>query len=246
MVNGNSLNSFINISKGECLTLVGAGGKTSFMLNLASELKHYGKVAVTTTTKIYPPSDKFFNHLYIGDEKRILKCPYNSNGVYVVGSSINTEGKIISVKEWFLDKLLEKLDYIIIEGDGSKGKPLKGWKDHEPVIPDVSNKTVGILDIESVGMEICEENVHRSGIFTSITDSSIGDKVTIEHLKKIVEHPKGLFKFSKGERILFINKVESMESYNFGIKLSEMLKDNVKIDKIIIGSIKNRKYNLIK
>ena len=36
--------------------LIGGGGKTTLMYHLARELRQYGTVAVTTTTRIWPPT----------------------------------------------------------------------------------------------------------------------------------------------------------------------------------------------
>lgn len=246
MINNSSLKKLINIRGREVITIVGAGGKTSFMLYLASELKQYGKVAVTTTTKIYPPEDEDFDYMYIGDGKSILQSQYNNNGVYVIGSSINDDGKITSVKESLIVELSKMLDYVLIEGDGSKRKPLKGWRCDEPLVPSITTKTVGIIDIQSVGLEICEDNIHRCSIFTSMTNSKNGEKVTVEHLKKIINYPKGLFRYAEGEKVLFINKAEYDESYKNAMKLAQILMDNENINRIIVGSIKDRNYTLIK
>ena len=45
------------IEAGEIISLVGAGGKTTLMYNLAKELTRQHSYAITTTTtKIWPPS----------------------------------------------------------------------------------------------------------------------------------------------------------------------------------------------
>ena len=44
-----------NIEKKDIITITGAGGKTTLMFLLSSELSKFGKVMATTTTKIYTP-----------------------------------------------------------------------------------------------------------------------------------------------------------------------------------------------
>ncbi|HID0823801.1 TPA: selenium cofactor biosynthesis protein YqeC, partial [Clostridium botulinum] len=46
------ISDILNLKKRSIISIVGAGGKTSLMLNLSEELRPYNKVLSTTTTKI--------------------------------------------------------------------------------------------------------------------------------------------------------------------------------------------------
>ena len=46
------LRDFLDIKKGDIVSFVGGGGKTSLMLMLAKELRQEFRVAVTTTTRM--------------------------------------------------------------------------------------------------------------------------------------------------------------------------------------------------
>ncbi len=100
-------------------------------------------------------------------------------------------------------------DLVLIEADGAAAKPLKGWSSTEPVIPLFTTKTIGVLDIETIGRIIDAALVHRLEIFTGLTGGKTGDAVTIEHLARVVSHSEGLFTGAQGTKILYINKVES-------------------------------------
>lgn len=58
---------YFNIIKNDVITITGAGGKTSLLFFLAEKLSEYGKVLVTTTTKIYCPSEEKYESLIIGN-----------------------------------------------------------------------------------------------------------------------------------------------------------------------------------
>jgi probable selenium-dependent hydroxylase accessory protein YqeC len=103
---------------------------------------------------------------------------------------------------------------VLIEADGAATKPLKGWNSTEPVIPQFATKTIGILDIQTIGSIICEALVHRLEIFSEITGCKAGEPVSTGHLCRIILHDKGLFCQSQGEKILYINKVESAVERN--------------------------------
>lgn len=241
------ISDVLNLKKGSVLSIVGAGGKTSLMLNLAEELRQYNKVLVTTTTKIYPPEKRTYDFICIGEENCSIYDGYKENGVYVYGSFISENDKLIGLDKNFLDKKFKYFDYSIIESDGSKRKPIKGWRENEPVICKNTTKTIGILDITCIGKMINDENVHRVNYFLNISNGKLGEKISIPMISSLITHPLGLFKDSVGERILFINKVENNHTT---LLAEELIKDlhlnsNLSIDKIIIGSLKEKRYNLI-
>ncbi|HGM3506895.1 TPA: selenium cofactor biosynthesis protein YqeC [Clostridioides difficile] len=227
------------IEENEIITVVGAGGKTSFINYFADFYRDKLKVLLTTTTKIYVPSD-YDNIILTIDGTAI---PSICHGVTVCGSYINNENKVVGINSSILDEIVDKFDLVLIEGDGSKRKRLKGWNDGEPVVYHKSTKTIGILDITSFGMNINEENIHRLDIFKKIAsvdtyNISSNSTVSLENLKNIVSNPNGLFKNYSGKRVLFINKVENEKYKNLAIKLIKNIKEYESEIEIFYGSIK--------
>lgn len=238
------LKDLVGLRKGDIVSIVGAGGKTTLMYSLAEELRYESKVLVTTTTKIYMPEKECYDFAIIGEDS------YNKfnkgNGIYVHGKSVNDEDKVIGLSENIIEGEIPYFDYILIEADGSKRKPIKGWNDNEPVVINRTTKTIGVISVEVIGEEINEDNVHRVEKFIDITNSNKNELITIEHLTSLIFHNKGLFKDSKGEKILFINKVEGHNEVTLAYKLLNCIEEKNKnyIDKIIIGSLKNKEYEV--
>lgn len=203
------LGDIIDVSKNEIMTVVGAGGKTSFVNYFANYYRKQAKVLLTTTTKMYLPQKEIYNDIFMLDADENITFP-NQCGVTVCGKRINKENKIIGLDFEDLNSIVDNFELVLIEGDGSKKKKLKGWNNTEPVVCKRTTITIGILDITSYNMDINEENIHRLDEFINITKSCKG-KVSIYDLKNIILNPKGLFKNSKGKKILFINKVENNE-----------------------------------
>jgi probable selenium-dependent hydroxylase accessory protein YqeC len=238
------LNNYIGLEKKDVICFVGAGGKTTMMFRLAEELRPSSKVLVTTTTKIYvPPKDKY-DFICNNSETLHKYIHMKENGIYVLGSGVNEEDKVLGLHEKQLDELAPHFDYILIEADGSKEKQLKGWSEFEPVIYSKTTKIVGIIDIQSLGMLINEDKVHRSKIFCEITGAQQGDTVKLEHLTKLIMHPQGLFKGAQGEKILYINKVEEPEQLVLAKRLAcEINLRNDKIfNRVVTGSLKTNTY----
>lgn len=241
------ISNILNLKKGSVLSIVGAGGKTSLMLNLAEELRACNKVLVTTTTKIYPPDKTSYDFICIGEENCSIYDHYEENGVYVYGSFMNEDDKLIGLNKEFLNNKFKYFDYSIIEADGSKRKPIKGWRENEPVICKNTTKTIGVLDITCIGKIINDINVHRLDHFINISNGSLGEKISIPMISSLITHPIGLFKDSVGEKILFINKVENQHTTLLANELIKHLhsNSNLFIDKIIIGSLKEKRYSLV-
>ncbi len=154
------------------------------------------------------------------------------------GSQAQDIGKMSGVDESLLDDaILKNFDIILIEADGAASKSLKGWKDDEPVIHPQTTHTIGVVDISSLGKRIDESLVHRLELFTKITHSTEGEELTARHLLHLIHDNKGLFSKSRGERIVFFNKVETELDL---LKFNE-LEANVNQLRVIGGSVKMRK-----
>ena len=242
------LSDYIDFVKKDIISFVGAGGKTTMMFKLADELRLNNKVLVTTTTKIYLTLESTYD--FICTDKEKLPCFINmkENGIYIVGTGINEESKILGLEDGQLEELATYFDYILIEADGSKEKQLKGWDEFEPVIYEKTTKTIGIIDIQSLGIVINEDTIHRSKIFCELTGAKQGDTVKLEHLSKLVLHPKGLFKGAKGEKIIYINKVETTKDLILAKNLIRKinLKNEESLSKAVIGSLSTNTYSHVK
>lgn len=240
------LSKLLNLNKGDLASIVGAGGKTSLMFTLAEELRRDYKILVTTTTKIFVPEKEQYDFMAIGEENFQGIGYSNNKGIYVYGDSISQEGKIIGISTRILNTQLPCFDLVLAEADGSKGKPIKGWNKSEPVISHETTKTIGVLSIESIGKVINEKNVHRVDEFLNITNAVENGIISMENILSVIFNPNGLFRYSVGEKILFINKVETNEQKILVNELMHYIERRNNTDsllnKIIYGSIKNSSY----
>ena len=219
--------------QGGVVSIVGAGGKTSLMFQLAAEAKSQGYATfVTTTTKMLIPFKSQYDELdlsgngFIGENLK-------SAGVYVAGIPISSI-KMKGLPDPFLARNCALFSVTLLEADGAAKKPLKGWLASEPVIPSVTTHTIGVVDISTVGQVVDEELIHRLDCFKKISGAEKGDVVTVDHLWKMINHENGLFYQAKGKRIVFINKAESKQNISDAYRLMVLLVD---LD-VYAGSIK--------
>lgn len=141
-----------------------------------------------------------------------------------------------------INNLVEKslFDYILIEADGSRGRPLKGYRENEPVVPQKTIHLMMVVGIDCIGKQLNETWVHRPEVVAELVKKPINSKISVYDVAQVLTHSKGFLKTlpeNAGSYVL-INKVD-----NRTLKPAHKLAQNVleqkrKIGKIIIGHVK--------
>lgn len=216
--------------KTDVVAIIGAGGKTSLLFALAKEAKTLGKnVLVTTTTHMWQLSKGQYDLIDLSGCYN-FNIDNNSCGSVCVGGLVaNDHAKMTAGDLSRLEKVITDFDLVLIEADGAAGKPLKGWKENEPVVPHFTTHTLGVIDISSVGMTINDKHVHRLEIFRRLMEDE-AEKITICHLQNLIRHKKGLFHTSRGKQILYLNKMESKMSF----QQAQIIKERF-VDLMVVG-----------
>jgi probable selenium-dependent hydroxylase accessory protein YqeC len=207
----------IDLTRNELICFVGAGGKTTSLFRLAKELKGCNKrVLVTTTTAIYYPDDGDCDEVITGIP-HIKARSNNISGACIVamGSEITPDNKLLGLeKESITGFHQEKLfDYILVEADGSRQRPIKAPADHEPVIPQGTTKAVGVIGLDALGKQINGTSVHRPELFCRLTGKAMGAIIDEDVIARLIIAPKGLFKSvpEGSKRYIVLNKVENSD-----------------------------------
>lgn len=229
------MNDVFKIKDKDVVSIVGSGGKTTLMNYLAKEFNKR-KVLVSTTTKIRIPSQDFYDFIAFNKEEADAIKNINNKGIYVLGSKIK-DNKLESFDLEYMKSITDNFDIVLLEADGSKEKYIKGWNETEPVILDNTTITIGIINLEILGKLVNENNVHRVEQFMDLTGAKLNDVIEKEHLIAVIRGEKGLFKNSKGRRILLINGVKDNKTRKIANEITEtILKKHNKIDEVIIGN----------
>lgn len=141
--------------------LIGGGGKTTCMYALARELSEEARVLVCTSTHIYPP--KQLPCLVSPTAEEVRQALQRENTV-CIGTN-GPDGKF-SAPELPFSALAELADYVLVEADGSRGRPLKAHASHEPVIPDQADQALLLLGVTGIGRTILAA-AHRPELYAS-------------------------------------------------------------------------------
>lgn len=235
------LHEILKLNKYPNVSLVGAGGKTTLINKLTESLRKKKKILVSSTTTFIKPEITMYDFMDYAYHKDYDLGSINRPGIYIIGKGKNLEDLVFGLSTEDIENLADGFDHTIIECDFSNGRPLKGFRDHEPKIPSTTDITVGVLDIQSLGLMVNATNIHHLDKYLELTGSSIGSLVTIGHLAKIVNDKMALFKNAVGKKVLYINKVEKEMDEALALNLFETI-DLSDIDLVIEGSLIEDRY----
>jgi len=230
------------IRRRDVVTLVGAGGKTTFMYVLAEELAKEGrKVITTTTTKIWKPTKDDTEKLVVDQGGNIPADLFLNYRHVTCVTKITDEGKVVGVDpskihEW---KTKYDIDCIIVEADGSKSKPFKAPASYEPIIPPETTLYVVMIGVDAIDAPLNSNYVHRPEIVAKLSGASLGDNVTPAMIGTILKYYLGMRpKFSRP--IIFVNKVSTQTEAEKATSIIRELKDEKTL--ALFGSIFKKRF----
>ena len=237
-------------SSTRCLSLVGAGGKTSLMYALAKNLVHRGKTVIcTTSTKIYPPDKKQPSKVFLFEDNfpdlERLAVEIKKAKSCVIGRQIDPmTGKIIGISNELIRVLVGLADHIIIEADGAAGRPIKAPASYEPVVPDFTDLAVPVIGLDAVFAEVNEKNVFRLENFLKVTGLKPGEKIGPQDIGMLFEHKDGGLRNIPSRSLVrvFLNKLDMLKDSKVVSELAtEILKArNGRIRSVVIGSLQTK------
>lgn len=185
------------------VAVVGSGGKTTYIREQAKIYLAQGKrVLVTTTTHMYAEEDTIFTN----DAQEICAC-LQTKGYCMVGqpdtSNDGARTKICALSSDVLARAAQCADVVLVEADGSKGKPVKFPAEHEPVIPDGTDTIVIVMGFFAVGQTIGEA-CHRQEQVCCCLGASPDHHLTEADLHRLVEegYRKPLARLYPGTKII--------------------------------------------
>lgn len=236
-------NKIFAISKGDVISFVGAGGKTSLINSLAVSIRRHFSIAITTTTHMYPVSDKRFqNHLFNNDNSlTTLNNLKDGNRIPVFFSSLDSESKGLPPASKDFQNITALFDVVLIEADGARGKLLKFPRPHEPVVPDFSKKVVLVVGLDILGKKISDNLVFHPELFK---DKGWNPEtiVTWQILRDVLYSPDSYLDKLQGKDIfLALNKSDSIDELT---KQYARLMYHENIKSIILSSTKSDKLKL--
>lgn len=136
--------------------IVGSGGKTTLIKQLAHTYLSEGKkVLITTTTHMY-----IEDNTLVTDDAALIIEKLQKNHFAFVGKACEDDKKITSLSEETFQKVITYADEILIEADGSKQLPLKFPNTNEPVLVPNCDHTIVVTSLSALHKR-ADEVIHR-------------------------------------------------------------------------------------
>jgi probable selenium-dependent hydroxylase accessory protein YqeC len=159
---------------------------------------------------MYPPPPELHRYdRYISGETPGGIPP---EGITLAGRLNKHTGKLEALPPELLGRMVFGYDLALLEGDGSQGLPLKGWADHEPVVPPFTTVTAGVIPAAPLGQKVSPEIIFRLPQFLRLSGAEEGERITPAHLAALISGGgrggRSLFSAARGRTLLFINQVE--------------------------------------
>jgi molybdenum cofactor cytidylyltransferase len=253
----------IGMGDQELVAITGGGGKTSLLKTLCDELP--GGVVATATTRLALSETSLF-------PKVIIYCPDQHGRATAqnkLGSIAFSQAELFEIVEESLEEvgcclvvgdrqgdkvlgvpvglpghllLLEKVNHVLVEADGSRRLPCKAPGPHEPVIPDQATIVIPTAGIECLD-EPLEDIAHRPELVSAITGLRPDEKMTEQALARLITHPNGGLKgVPRNARVVpFINKVDGAEHVEKARAVARLILDEDRIDRVLLGALRDKR-----
>lgn len=233
-----TLSATFALTPGALVAFIGAGGKTTLARTIADELAGSRRtVAVTTTTKIWPPVDMPL--VMAGEPERaarLLRTSLAQTSLAAVGAELNESGKVVGLDPGVVCAVLREgvADFVLCEADGAAGRSLKAHAEHEPVIPDCTSVVVVVAGVDAIGQDI-ERVVHRPELFARQLQTDSSPLVGPEHVATALVNA-GRFAPPNASVLFAINKVDTQQDLVAAREVARLVLDRVPYSRVVSTS----------
>lgn len=143
---------FVTDGKQHNICLVGGGGKTTVMYELAAAWAACGrKVLVLTSTHILRPADGSF-----AADVPAVQNLWQQGRYAVIGTPEPATGKLTAPPQGLYNELQLQADVILCEADGSRHLPCKAPAAHEPVLLPDCDMVLAVAGMDALGRPLAQ------------------------------------------------------------------------------------------
>jgi molybdenum cofactor cytidylyltransferase len=233
----------LRVNSDPCLAFIGSGGKTTAIFQLARQLPSPVIVTATSHLGAWQPglADQ---HIITETPDPIEKLEHGLKGVILVTSEIDGD-RTKPINTQLMNWLQQFCGYhsipLLIEADGSRGKSLKGWAEHEPPVPAFVELVVQVLGLTGLGKPLSAEHVHRPEIFSQLSGLRIGEAITQDALVRVLTHSEsGLKKIPvRARKVALLNQADTHGLQSAAQGMAQALMDT--FHSVIIASLEQEK-----
>ena len=199
---------FVTDGKQHNICLVGGGGKTTVMYELAAAWAACGrKVLVLTSTHILRPADGSF-----AADVPAVQNLWQQGRYAVIGTPEPATGKLTAPPQGLYNELQSQADVILCEADGSRHHPCKAPAEHEPVLLPDSDIVLAVAGMDALGRPLAQA-CQRPQLAAALLDCSAEKIIDAQMLASLLISEQGARK-NVGARAYYIvlNKCDLLKA----------------------------------
>lgn len=199
---------FVTDGKQHNICLVGGGGKTTVMYELAAAWAASGrKVLVLTSTHILRPADGSF-----AADVPAVQNLWQQRRCAVIGTPEPATGKLTAPPQDLYEALQPQADVILCEADGSRHHPCKLPAEHEPVLLPDSDIVLAVAGMDALGRQLAQA-CQRSQLAAELLGCSAEKIIDAQMLASLLLSGQGARK-NVGARAYYIvlNKCDLLKA----------------------------------
>ena len=190
------------------ICLVGGGGKTTVMYELAAAWADCGrKVLVLTSTHILQPADGSF-----AADVPAVQNLWQQWRYAVIGTPEPATGKLTAPPQGLYNELQPQAGVILCEADGSRHHPCKVPAAHEPVLLPDCDMVLAVAGMDALGYSLAQA-CQRPQLAAALLDCSAEKIIDAQMLASLLISEQGAHK-NVGARAYYIvlNKCDLLKA----------------------------------
>ncbi len=237
-----ALPSALGIGRAELVAFVGGGGKTSLMFALATALP--GRVVITTTTRIFAAQMGLAPAVVYAADLAPLGALLAAHGRCLVVGRVDGD-KARGVAPDLPGRLLSRpdVDFVLVEADGSRMRPVKAPAGHEPVIPPETTLVILVAGLDALEGTL-DDVAHRPERVRAVLAAQPGDAslaaggtLTPAGLARLLTHAQGGLKdIPDGARtVIWLNKIEDESRLAQGRAAARLILRSPRVSRVVLG-----------
>ena len=217
----------LGIQKG-VTAIIGSGGKSTLLRTLSGELP--GRVLLCTSTHFMGYRDL---PMVLDPTEASLQEALSEHPI-VCAAGRSPIGKLVDCGIPY-EALARLADFVLVEADGSRQRPLKAHAGHEPVIPACSRQVICVVGLSGLHRPV-SESVHRPELFCPMVGCTPEDEATPERVAQglVREHLADTY---------FLNQVESESALQDVEIIAFFLKSQGY--SVVAGSQREKRYSVL-
>jgi len=201
------------------VAIVGSGGKTATMFQLARDFE--SRVILTTTTHLAQDQLKQADqHIRLEGLADLPSFEKELVGDILLFTGPEVEiNRVKGIDQEILVQLAALADRwecpLLIEADGARQLPIKAPAEHEPPIPEFVDTVIVVAGLSGLGKPLNEKWVHRPEIFSDLVGIPLGSEVTSQHLAAALTSSRGGLKNipDTARKLLLINQLDCFPNW---------------------------------